>query len=159
MSGNENQGVTMEEISSPKSKPKQKHPPDRGYETSTVYIKTPPFSYVHLSLITPSPSQEANTLDEITVRSYLTSALTQFLGISGSAISVDILKVEGTDEKKVDVGGEVWVRVPREDLAPFLAAVGGWVGEGGKVGWSIKGSGNWLSSLVGNRDVARIWNE
>ena len=107
--------------------------------------------------MTSSPPQ--TTLDEITVRSYLTSALTQFLGLSGAAISVDILKVEAAEGKKVDDGGEVWVRVPREDLAPFLAAVGGWVGEGGKVGWRVKGSGNWLSELVGGKDGERIWND
>ena len=136
---------------------KRKQPPARGHQISHMVIKTPPFSYAYLSLMTSSPPQ--TTLDEITVRSYLTSALTQFLGLSGAAISVDILKVEAAEGKKVDDGGEVWVRVPREDLAPFLAAVGGWVGEGGKVGWRVKGSGNWLSALVGGRDEERIWND
>jgi ribonuclease P/MRP protein subunit POP8 len=66
---------------------------------------------------------------------------------------VDILKVEAT---------ECWIRVPREDLSPVVAAVGGWIGGNeteGKVGWRIKGSGNWLSVLVGERGKESIWNE
>ena len=82
------------------------------------------------------------------------AALTQFLGLSGSAISVDILKVEGR---------EAWIRLPREDLSPVVAAVGGWVGESddnriGRVGWKVKSSGNWLSTLVGENEVEKIWS-
>lgn len=91
-------------------------------------------------------------LDDLTVRSYITAALTQFLGLTGSAISVDIMKVDGR---------ECWIRVPREDLSPVMAAVGGWVGgnnEQEKVGWMVKASGNWLSSLVGNQGVEKIWS-
>jgi len=157
MSGKEEDVNMADAPSLATSDSKRKQPPSRGHQISTVIIKTPPFSYAHLALITSSPS--ITTLDEITVRSYLTSALTQFLGLSGAAISIDILKVEGTDGKKLVTAGDVWLRVPREDLAPFLAAVGGWVGEGGKVGWRVKGSGNWLSALVGGRDEERIWND
>jgi ribonuclease P/MRP protein subunit POP8 len=90
-------------------------------------------------------------LDDLTVRSYIMAALTQFLGLTGSAISLDILKVEGR---------ECWIRVPREDLSPVMAAVGGWVGESdeGKVGWRVKASGNWLSNLVGNQGNEKIWS-
>jgi ribonuclease P/MRP protein subunit POP8 len=126
----------------------QKH--FKGHEIITRTIKTPPFSYVHLQLI--SDAENPKELDSLTVRSHITAALTQFLGITGSAISVDILKVKGT---------ECWIRVPREDLSPVVAAVGGWVGTEteGKVGWSVKGSGNWLSVLVGDTGKEDIWNE
>jgi len=157
--GDGNIADVSEVNSTQNSKRKQDHLPARGHQISTLIIKTPPFSYAHLSLLTASTSPQKPTLDEITVRSYLTSALTQFLGLSGAAISIDILKVESAAGKKLDEGGEVWVRVPREDLAPFLAAVGGWVGEGGNVGWRVKGSGNWLSELVGGRHEERIWND
>jgi ribonuclease P/MRP protein subunit POP8 len=123
----------------------------KGHEITTKTIKTPPFSYVHLQLI--SDSDGPKDLDSLTVRSHITAALTQFLGVTGSAISVDILKVEAT---------ECWIRVPREDLSPVVAAVGGWIGGNeteGKVGWRIKGSGNWLSVLVGERGKESIWNE
>jgi len=134
----------------PSSKRKhQKHP--KGHEITTKTLKTPPFSYIHLQLI--SDSDGVKQLDSLTLRSHITAALTQFLGITGSAISVDILKVEER---------ECWIRVPREDLSPVVAAVGGWTGGSeseGKIGWRIKGSGNWLSVLVGRRGVEGIWND
>lgn len=126
----------------------QKH--FKGHEITTKTIKTPPFSYVHLQLI--SEADSPRELDSLTVRSHITAALVQFLGVTGSAISVDILKVEGT---------ECWIRVPREDLSPVVAAVGGWVGgteSEGRVGWRVKGTGNWLSVLVGERGKEGMWN-
>ena len=131
------------------AKRKQNQP--KGREITTKTIKTPPFSYACLELI--SESTTAIKLDEITVRSHITAALTQFLGLSGSAISIDILKAEGK---------ECWIRVPREDLSAVLAAVGGWVGlndADGKIGWHVKARGNWLSSLLGNQGVEKIWND
>src|SRR4051794_7213490 len=132
----------------PNSKRKQKVL--KGHEITTKTIKTPPFSYACLEIISDSVMQAQ--LDELTVRSHLTAALTQFLGLSGSAISVDILKIEGS---------ESWIRVPREDLSQLLAAVGVWIGgndANGKVGWRVKAKGNWLSSLVGNQGVENIWS-
>lgn len=121
----------------------------KGHQITTKSIKTPPFSYARLELISESTTDIQ--LDNLTVRSYIMAALTQFLGLSGSAISVDILKVDGT---------EAWIRVPREDLSPVVAAVGGWVGgsEEERVGWRVRGSGNWLGSLVGEKGVEKIWS-
>ena len=132
----------------PDSKRKQKH--SKGREIITRTIKAPSFSYAWLESISDSTSQIE--LDEITVRTRITSALTQFLGLTGSAISIDILKVEEQ---------ECWIRIPREDLSLVLAAVGGWVGGSetdGKMGWRVKGSGNWLSALVGKRGMEKVWN-
>ncbi|KAL3427061.1 hypothetical protein PVAG01_00570 [Phlyctema vagabunda] len=128
----------------------------KGREITSKTIKAPPFSYIHLELITSSSYQE--DLDDLTVRSHIAAALTRFLGLTGSAISVDLLKVDGQ---------ECWVRIPREDLSPVVAALGGWVGgtgdrnagnSQGQVSWRIKGSGNWLSVLVNNKDTRKIWN-
>jgi len=122
---------------------------NKGHEISTLTIKHPPFSYACLELISDPPSKAS--LDDLTVRSYLTSAFTQFLGLTGSAISVDILKVEDK---------ECWIRVPREDLSAVVAAVGGWVGgsdKNGRVGWRVRVSGNWLGSLVAAREQEKIW--
>jgi ribonuclease P/MRP protein subunit POP8 len=134
----------------PPSTSTQQKQQSKGHEITTKTIKATPFSYACLELISESTSKI--NLDDLTVRSYITAALTQFLGLTGSAISVDILKVEGR---------ECWIRVPREDLSPAMAAVGGWVGENdeqGKVGWKVKASGNWLSSLLGNQEVEKIWS-
>ena len=121
----------------------------KSHEITSRTIKTPAFSYTCLELISDPPSKVP--LDDLTVRSYLTSAFTQFLGLTGSAISVDILKVEPK---------ECWIRVPREELSAVVAAVGGWVGRGengGEVGWRVRGSGNWLGSLVGGRSAEKVW--
>jgi ribonuclease P/MRP protein subunit POP8 len=112
-------------------------------------ITTPPFSYICLELVSDTAARIK--LDEITVRTYITSALTQFLGLTGSAMSVDILKVQGK---------ESWIRVPREDLSPVVAAMGGWFGKSeaeGSVGWKVKASGNWLGVLVAEREAETLW--
>jgi len=121
----------------------------KGHEITTRTIKNPAFTYACLELISNSPFSV--TLDELTVRSYLTSAFTQFLGLTGSSISVDILKVEDR---------ECWIRVPRDDLSAVIAAVGGWLGgkeKYGQVGWRVRISGNWLGSLLGAGRLEKVW--
>lgn len=83
-------------------------------------------------------SSSAPTVDVLTARTYLTSALQQFLGMTGTAIPIDFLKVEGMD---------VWIRVPREDGAIVVSAVTGWIGSEGTA-WRIRGKGEWLGGLV-----------
>ncbi|KAH7393101.1 hypothetical protein BKA64DRAFT_675284 [Cadophora sp. MPI-SDFR-AT-0126] len=125
----------------------------RGFEITSKIIKTPQFSYAHLQLVSESPSSTTSHLDSLTVRSYIGAALNQFLGLTGSAISIDILKVEGR---------EAWIRIPREDLSPVIAAVGGWTGGSevdDKVGWRVLTSGNWLSVLVAQGGADLIWNQ
>jgi len=121
----------------------------KGHEISTRTIRTPAWSYAYLELITDPPSKKL--LDELMVRTYLTSAFTQFLGLTGSAISVDILKVEEA---------ECWIRVPRSDLSAVIAAVGGWVSGNereGMMAWKVRESGNWLGHLVAKRGIEKIW--
>lgn len=108
-------------------------------------IRAPPFTYLHLTLLVSSSSTAGPVpLDLLTVRTYITAALQQFLGLTGTAIPVDFLKIEGRD---------VWVRVPREDGAAVASAVGGWVGGGrggedGVVGWRVLRWGDWLGAVV-----------
>lgn len=123
--------------------------PTKGHEITTRTIKLPQFAYAQLQLLSDPPITDQ--IDILTFRSYLTSALSQFLGLTGSAIAIDILKIEDKD---------CWVRVPRQDLSAVMAALGGWVGgnEDSQVGWRVKGSGNWLSTLIANRDIEKMWN-
>lgn len=107
--------------------------PDRLFQ-KTVTIRNPPFSYLHLTLLAPATT----VFDLLTARAHLTSALNQFLGITGTAVSVDFLKIEGRD---------VWVRVPREDGAAVVSAISGWVGGEG-VAWQIRAKGDWLGAVV-----------
>lgn len=80
----------------------------------------------------------APAVDVLTARSYFTSALQQFLGITGTAIPIDFLKVEGSD---------AWIRVPRDDGAVVVSAVSGWIGTDG-FAWRIRGKSEWLGSLI-----------
>ncbi|KAI5197686.1 hypothetical protein AUEXF2481DRAFT_7471 [Aureobasidium subglaciale EXF-2481] len=103
-------------------------------------IRNPPWSYLHLSIMTSAPNYQ---LDALTAHLHLRAALSQFLGLHGTAIPVDILKLEGSD---------VHVRVPREDASAVVIAVGGWVGKGGE-GWRVKSQGSWGVGLSSSAEV------
>ena len=110
---------------------------------STV-IKKLPFVYFHLSLITNGPLLEKSMLaeaaiDMITARTNLDSALQQYLGLSGTAIPIDLLKVEGRD---------VWIRLPREDGSAVQGCLSQWTGRDGSVTWRIKAKANVLGQLA-----------
>lgn len=103
-----------------------------------ITIRNPPFTYIHLTLLTSStslPTFNSPPIDILTARTHLTSAIGQFLGITGTAIPIDLLKVEDRD---------VWIRVPREDAAGVVGALSQWVGKDGGVSWRVKGKGEWL---------------
>lgn len=114
-------------------------------------IRNPPWAYLHLSLLTPTtlrtanepPTADTSSLDAITVQIHLQSALRQFLGLHGTAIPFDILKIEGHD---------LWVRLPREDASAVVAALGGWVGKNGE-GWRVKSRDVWGPKEGDGRDL------
>lgn len=123
----------------------------KSHELLTCTIKSPSFSYIHLELLTDPPG-EGVELDNLQVKSYCTAALTQFLGITGSAISLDILKVEES---------ACWIRVPRDDLGPFAAALTAWKGtsDGGvKRLLRIKQCSDWLGMMAGSDGQDQLWN-
>ncbi|KAI1332044.1 hypothetical protein F5Y16DRAFT_212335 [Xylariaceae sp. FL0255] len=130
----------------------------KNHELAKTTIKSPLYSYAHLQLYTSSPLPNANqdSLDALQVRSYCTAALKQFLGATGTAIQPDILKVQGQD---------CWIRVPREDLRPFAAAITAWQGasENGEGGSQallrIQGCSDWLGALVGQEDEQKLWTD
>jgi ribonuclease P/MRP protein subunit POP8 len=104
---------------------------------------------------TPSSALQASSiadpLDAITARTYLTSALSQFLGLTGTAIPIDILKIETSSPSTPDAKNILWIRVPRDDAAAVAAAVSSWIGgtrAGGGVAWRIRAKGSWLAALV-----------
>lgn len=107
-----------------------------------ITIRNPPFTYFHLTLLTSSnsyPTSSAPSIDILTARAHLTSALSQFLGITGTAIPIDFLKVEDRD---------VWIRVPREDAAAVAGAVSQWVGKDGESSWRVQRKGEWLGIVA-----------
>lgn len=115
-------------------------------------IKTPPYSYAHLELLSAGPSRMAE-LDVLQVRSYCTSALKQFLGATGMAVPLDILKVEGQS---------CWLRLPRDNLGAFAAAITAWQGttqDGVHSTLLIRGCSDWLGALVGQQDEQKLWTD
>ncbi|KAL8646956.1 MAG: hypothetical protein Q9226_006634 [Calogaya cf. arnoldii] len=122
------------------------HPPSSGQHvkgtvSETTTIRHLPWTYFHLVLISSSEVTSRSTdaeVDILTARTYLTSALQQFFGVTGTAIPVDFLKVDGRS---------IWIRVPRDDSAVVVSAISGWIGREG-VAWRIKGRSEWLGSLV-----------
>ncbi|KXJ92872.1 hypothetical protein Micbo1qcDRAFT_160712, partial [Microdochium bolleyi] len=83
----------------------------KSLELATSTIRAPPHAYIHLQLLSSSPpSGLEEQIDALQVKSYCSAALKQFLGLHGTAISFDILKVEDS---------EGWIRVSRDDLAAF----------------------------------------
>lgn len=132
-----------------------KHTPSSdSYHFTT---RNPRWSYLKLELISHHQQQKQTTaLDALTTRTYLTSALSQFLGLTGSSIPVDILKVsssssslpekENANENENDNDNDnendneekgtkkrtpppfVFIRVPREDASAVVAALSSWIG-------------------------------
>lgn len=118
--------------------------------TTSFTLRSAPYTYYHLSLrhLAPTLTQAQQAVDEITTRSYLTSALQQYLGLTGTAISIDILKVQDR---------HVWIRVPREDEPSVTASISQWVGIK-DVAWRIEGKAAWLGGLVGRGGRGReVW--
>ncbi|KAH7371959.1 hypothetical protein BKA66DRAFT_384893, partial [Pyrenochaeta sp. MPI-SDFR-AT-0127] len=73
----------------------------------------------------PAPIQaerSTSNIDPLTVATLLSHPLSSYLGTTGAAIPIDILKTSGR---------EVWVRIPRQDARGFRASLSGWVGSCG----------------------------
>lgn len=107
------------------------------------------WSYLHLQHLTPNTPSSATSLDAVTAHLHLQAASTQFLGLHGSAIPIDILKLEGQD---------IWIRVPAEDKGAATAAIGGWVSGKGE-GWRVKGCSSWDVRAIGRDGGQDLFND
>ncbi|KAI9836489.1 MAG: hypothetical protein M1838_005067 [Thelocarpon superellum] len=169
--------------------------------TRTTTLRQPAWSYLHLELYSATsfastsarpPSTTARTggmtstppassrpgiidLDAVTARLLLTRALSRHLGLAGSSIPMDILKLDGA---------QLWIRVPRQDLSCVMVALGAWEGPwevtggggaaekfdgngggganeiapGVTVAWRIRDKGNWLMGLLSSQMEQEVWN-
>jgi ribonuclease P/MRP protein subunit POP8 len=105
---------------------------------SQLTLRHPQWCYIqlqHMSAGKPKLGQ----IDEITAHLHLDAALSQFLGLHGSAIRFDILKIQNQN---------IWIKLAADDRKAFIAAVGGWVSTEGE-GWSIKGTSSWSACAMG----------
>ena len=116
--------------------------------TTTLTLRNPPYTYIHLRLITLSQPRQQQPLDELTIRAHLTSALQAYLGLTGTAISIDILKVEDQN---------TWIRIPRDDEVAVVAAVSQWVGAKG-VSLRIESRGSWLGGVIAHGRKGKVWS-
>ncbi|KAK0392228.1 hypothetical protein NLU13_1725 [Sarocladium strictum] len=127
---------------------------NKSIDILTCTIRAPPFSYVHLEVVSadPTSNNQDSNLDELQVKSYCSAACRQFLGLTGAAIPIDILKVDGMD---------CWLRLPRQDLGSFSAAVTTWKGttdeKGERVVLRVKQCSDWLGMMVGTEQQAKLW--
>ncbi|PHH62182.1 hypothetical protein CDD81_7376 [Ophiocordyceps australis] len=121
-----------------------------SHEILTCTIKQPLFSYAHLELL--SESGTPPPLDNLQVKAYCSAALRQFLGLSGAAVSIDILAIHGA---------ECWIRVPYDCLGSFAAALTAWRGtleDGSQCVLRVKRCSNWLGTMVGAEGQERLWH-
>ncbi|KAK4193096.1 hypothetical protein QBC35DRAFT_164511 [Podospora australis] len=131
----------------------QPKPKTKTRDLATLTIKSPAFTYAHLSSSIPfsTTSQQETNLDALQVKSYLTAALRQFLGDTGVAIPIDILLVKGTS---------AWVRLPQPDLGAFAGAITAFPGLGGggeTLLLHLEACGDYLGSLIGRAEEADMW--
>lgn len=130
----------VEEPGDPNASEPEARSKNRALVHHTATLRKPQWTYFHLAALSFSTTLPA--LDILTFRQNFTSALTQFLGLTGSAIDVDIMKFEGS---------EAWIRVHRDDASAVHEAISGWVGaktNGGQYKWRVKGRDEWLPRLV-----------
>ncbi|KAI2794071.1 hypothetical protein POX_a00661 [Penicillium oxalicum] len=134
--------------------PKRKVP-ETTSSTINFTSRNPPWTYLKLQLIPQPDAPALQPLDELSARTYISSALSQFLGLTGTAIPIDILKIEpkgdttssGTSHKY----DSAWIRVPRDDGAAVVAAISSWIGGSGSASGAalrICAKGNYLGALV-----------
>lgn len=112
----------------PKEKEKEAH------ILQQITFRNPPWTYFHLTLVISPCSFSSSTSDlsPLVLSPLLTSALRAYLGTTGAAIPIDILKTAGCN---------VWIRVPRQDARGLRAALSSWAGsvEGADVGFGVRG--------------------
>ena len=108
------------------------------YAAQNITISKLPFVYMHLSLIRSSDHNDNRVLDPVTVRTYLTAALQQYLGLTGTAVPLDILKVHDNS---------AWIRLPTEDSRAVQGALSQWLGKDGDVSWRVRAVGSSVTAL------------
>lgn len=121
-----------------------------GSKDTTFTFRSPPWTYLYLTTSANHSKENPSStrIDEITLKTHLNSALNQYLGLTGTAIPIDILKV---------ADAEAWVRMPHDDERAVVAALSQWSSKGG-VAIRVKGRSSWLGSLVGQATDESLWS-
>lgn len=115
-------------------------------------LRDPEWLYLHLAQIAPrvpgSAASTLETLDETTLRMHLLSALSTYLGDTGAAVPVDILKVVDPPRSPTkSSGAAAYIRIPHPDGPLFIAALTSWGGSGAVAGYRVMEQSPWLACL------------
>lgn len=106
-----------------------------------------------ITRISQSPSNPSSPLDLLTARTYLTSALSQHLGLVGTSIPVDFLKLDLDHDHHQRNRDYIWIRVPRDDATALATALSSWVGNSEKeseaVAFRVLERGTFLGGMMG----------
>lgn len=183
----------------PQEQPKEKKTSSSSFSSSstreltTCTVKSPPFAYAHLSTVSLTQPRDAEIdpealspqIDPLQVRSYCTAALRQFLGETGTSIVPDILLIgnntatssctQGQGREREHGRGrkretDIYLRLPREDLGTFAAAITAFPGLPTTASsqnvnteskqWlllQVQSCGDWLGSLIGRSEEGDVW--
>lgn len=120
------------------SKSRKRQRPATKPPTTQYSIRKPSWAYIRLQHL--SPNTRPGDLDNMTAHMHLNAAMSSFLGLHGSAMTFDILKLQGQD---------VWIRVQSEDRAAVVAATGGWVSKA-RDGWRVRSWSHWNALAPGH---------
>ncbi|OJJ87143.1 uncharacterized protein ASPGLDRAFT_43635 [Aspergillus glaucus CBS 516.65] len=158
MSTQDTQPATQPQPQPQEQKTSKRKPSDAQSQPPPIHFtaRDPPWTYLKLQLISQPQTKNDTLLDPLTARTYLTAALGQFLGLIGTSISIDILKIASSSTSTASSTSTstpkniVWVRVPRPDAAAVVAALSSWIGgtSGNGVAWRVCAKGNFLGALV-----------
>ena len=115
----------------------------------TQTFRDPPNTFLQLQLRDGESTLIADhATDHLTFKVHITNALSQYLGITGTAIPVDVLKV---------CHRRAWVRVPRDDETAVVAALSQWSSRD-NVSLQILARSTWLGNLDDQIVDAKLWS-
>lgn len=114
---------------------------------STFTLRDPPATYMKIQ-VAPGRRTSNAKLDEVTVKTYLNAALTQYLGLTGVAIAIDIFKT---------TNDLAWIRVLTEDESLVVAALSQWSGNGGTT-LRVQNRSAWLGALTDSDHENTLWS-
>ena len=117
---------------------RQRHP-NGAHVSKQRTLQANEFHYLHLTLVTSHAATVA--MDEATAVLDIQAALRRYLGLTGAAIPIDILKIDKES---------VWVRIPHADAQMVTSALGSWTGgtQSERRMWKIEASSEWLLDVI-----------
>lgn len=112
----------------------------------SLSLRDAPYAYIHISVA--NSSRASSSLDEITIRQHLLAALKQYLGLHGTAIEIDILKISGL---------QAWLRMQRDDEMAVVASLSQYSGNSNHDFIRVLDRSSWLGTLTNSANSGNLW--